>query len=787
MNIDWPVHGRIPVKVADVTSAAFKPQREPRHFSALQPRYQHQPSLNLEEVWLELHRGPTLMHNKFWQVITGFALVILAACSGSTPLQSQTPVPFLLEPSSQNLTLELGGVSSFVVALKRAPDFKDLVNMTFEGLPDGITQRWSRDTENGDCTVLLSVDPETLTGEFTLTLKGEPAQAQMLSTRATGATPVIGSTQTVVITVQPTPGGSAAQGFTLAFTPAILGALQGNTVSNRAIVTPVNGFNQDVTFSVANLPPNVSVIVDQGGPNNQFLPSKFQAFLRLTPGLNSVPGDYIVNVTAQSANFSRSEPLVLRVGAQGSSTPTFEIFSDALSLALRQGSSAGLGLRIVRRNGFSAAISIESQLGNFPGVTMTKLVGQDAASLRFTAADTANISNGLFLGLSINANAGGISRSVFTLLRIDPKPGNTDPSFGNDFSSLKVAALNITGAADGSALAVGVDAFSFKIPVLKLNVQGGLETSFGNNTGSNNGLRSIDGLSSATVRFDPVRVFPLPNANQVRLVGELVNVGGTATGLAVVDSTPFPVVKTLNPAGIPIGTNARLIGDHTVISGTFQGFSSPIHKCFLYVLDANSNQKVFKTYRFNPLSSTASECFSMTDAPGTDRFFIGGNQQGLVITPVVAKFKLDGELDTGFAGDGIAKLEGLGGINRLTAVLVQPNGKILAGLGEGTVVRLLSDGKYDTSFSADGIVTLKPGAAGFAGDTRKLVLGAAGSIFVKMGNSIAKLNSSGALQTDFGDNGFVTFPGAIDINVMPSGNLPTVQVLRNSEFRRIFQ
>jgi hypothetical protein len=737
-----------------------------------------------------VHRGPTLMQQKFWQVITGFALVILAACS-SSPLQPQTPAPFTLEPSSKNLTLELGGTSSFVVALKRALDFKDVVNMTFDGLPDGITQRWSRDTENGDCTVLLSVDPETPTGEFTLTLKGEPAQAQTLSaqnlsTRATGAPPVIGSTQPVTITVQPTPGGSGAQGFTLAFSPAILGALQGNTVSNRAIVTPVNGFSQDVTFSVANLPPNVSVVVDQGGPNNQFLPSKFQAFLRLTPGINSVPGEYIVNVTAQSTGFSRTAPLVLRVGAQGSSTPDFSVFSDAVRTTLRQGSSAQLLLRFVRRNGFTAPIAVEPQLNGFPGVSVTKLVGQDAASLSFTAADNANITNGLFLGLSINANAGGISKSVFTLLRIDPKPGNTDPSFGNDFSSLKVAAIKMTGAADGSALAVGVDAFSFKIPVLKFNAQGGLETSFGNNNGSNNGLRSIDGLSSATVRFDAVQVFALPNANQVRLVGELVNVGGTATGLAVVDSTPFPIVKTFNPGGIPIGTNARLIGDRTVISGTFQGFSSPIHKCFLYILDANSNQEVFNTYRFNPLSSTASECFSVTDAPGTDRFFIGGNQQGLVITPVVAKFKLDGELDKGFAGDGIAKLEGLGGINRVTAVLVQPNGKILAGLDEGTVVRLLSDGKYDNSFSNDGIVTLKPGT-GFAGDTRKMVLGANGSIFVKMGNSIAKLNSSGVLQTDFGNNGFLDFPGAIDINVVAGGNVPTVQVLRNSEFRRIFQ
>ena len=338
----------------------------------------------------------------------------------------------------------------------------------------------------------------------------------------------------------------------------------------------------------------------------------------------------------------------------------------------------------------------------------------------------------------------------------------------------------MTGKTDGTVFALGIDAFSFKIPVFRFNAQGGLDTNF-----SQNGFSLIDGLSSATVRFDPVRILPLSSAaTHFRFVGELTPSGGASNALAVVDAAPAAIVKTFNPGGIPISTDARLIGDRTVISGTLQSFTSPIDKC-LYVLDANSNQTVFNTYRFNPLSSTSSKCRALTDIPGSNQFFVGGNQQGLVITPVVAKFKLDGELDKSFAGDGVAKLEGLGSVNLVTSLLVQPNGKILVGLGEGTVVRLLLNGKYDNSFSNDGIVKLKPGA-GLAGNTTKLVLGAAGSIFLKMGNSIAKLNSSGVLQTDFGSNGFVDLPGMNDINVS-GGTVPTVQVLRGSEFRRIFQ
>jgi hypothetical protein len=436
---------------------------------------------------------------------------------------------------------------------------------------------------------------------------------------------------------------------------------------------------------------------------------------------------------------------------------------------------------------------------------MNMLASKDDVLIKLTAANDAQISNGASSNMIITASAGapcspagnaapisqqavfGGCQDIVTLLRVDPKPGNVDASFGTDFSSLKVSASKATGAANGSTLTVGIDAFSLKILVLKFNAQGGLETTFGNNTGSNNGLRSIDGLSSAAVRFDPVQIFALPNPNNIRLVGELATASGGITGLAVADAVPGAIVKTLDIGGLVNNTDARLIGDRTVISGTMVRSRGSFDHCFMYVLNAASLQEVFTIYRFNPLSNVSSQCEALTDIPGSDKFFVGGGQQGLVRTPVVAKFKIDGELDKSFAGDGVARLEGLGSVDLVTALLVQPNGKILAGLGEGTVVRLLSNGKYDDSFSGNGIVKLKPGSNGNSGFVRKLVLGASGSIFAKIGNSIAKLNSSGVLQTDFGSNGFLDLPGLNDINVVTGSTFPTVQVLKGKEFRRIFQ
>lgn len=741
------------------------------------------------------------MTQKLNQVWLGFILLFLAACGGGTaPPQAS----FQLEPSTKTLAVVPGGVNSFAVKLNRTANFSDIVNMTFEGLPNGISQRWSRDTENGDCTVQLSVDPETPEGDYTITLKGETT-TQGASARG-GVRSLATDTQSVTVSVRPTPGGSGAQGFTLSFNPSIVTVQQTNTVSTIAVVTPVNGFNQDLTFSVSNLPPNVSVVVDQGGPTNEFLEDKFKAFLRFTPGTNSVPGDYTVQVKAQSASFAQTQPLLVKVFPKGDTTPTFDFFSDAVSLTLRQGTGVLAGFRIVRRNGFTAPIVVEPQLAPFPGVSFTKIntILGDNVLLLFSASQSANITGGLFQGLLVKATGGGITKQLIVLIKIDPRPGGQDNTFVGSLGALKISKEQVMAAGSGQHFVAGKlttdDGF------LKLGTTGTPDTSF-----APNGIAIRAGLSSATASFSADSAMFLPGTSfPIRAVGRLVptNVADTNIDLAMLgfaSNGQQNFIKAIEfSAGIRVfGTNTPVraigIGENTIATGSITPGGNALPRCFLTIILPNGDVPVKKEFRFNPLTSIESQCASIANIPGnTSRFYVGGNQTNVVLTPIVAKFGLDGELDKNFAGDGVAKLEGLGQINNVTALAVQSNGKILVGLSsEGAVARLNTDGKFDTTFGTGGVVKLSPPnlSSAVTKSVTKLAIGANGTIFALIQNktainstgaNIAKLNSSGVLQTEFANNGFLDFSDPQDI-LTQSGNLPVLLVLSNGGMARFFQ
>jgi hypothetical protein len=738
------------------------------------------------------------MTQRFMQLGMGLFLLLLAACGGNAAPPS---APFALEPSAQNLEVIPGGVSSFFVNLKRQAGFGDTVNMTFEGLPDGITQRWSRDTENGDCTVQLTVDPETPEGSYSITLKGSSAETVGVQS---GVQAQATNTQTVTVTVQntTTPGGSGAQGFTLSFTQAVVSIRQTNTISTRAIVTPVNGFSQDVTFSVSNLPPNVSVQVDQGGPNNQFLSDKFQAFLRFTAGANSVPGDYTVTVRAQSANFGRTETLQLKILPQGDPTPTFVLFSDAVSLTVRQGGEVLSTFRLERRNGFTAPITVEPQLAPFPGVTFTRVntLSGDNVLILFSASASAAITNGLFQGLTVRATGGGITRQLLILFKVEPKPGGQDSSF--------LGALGGFGGSKEQAIAASTNQHfvAGKLTTddgfIKLNNEGRPDTSFG----TSNGIAVRAGLSSATASFSADSAgFLAGNNFPVRVVGRLIptNVGDGSINLAILGFSADGrqnFIKSLEFSGsirnfgseAPV--RAILQADRTIVTGTI---TPDLTKCFLAIITNAGDVPVKKEFRFNNLS-TDSTCRSIAAIPGNpSRFYVGGSQTVVTQVPMVAKVGPDGEFDKNFAGDGVARLEGLDTITAATALAVQSNGKILVGLNsQGAIARLNTDGKFDPSFGQNGVVRLNPpnlsGAA--TKSVTKLTIGTNGVIFALIQNkttsnssgaNVAKLNSSGVLQASFGNGGFLDTTSAQDILAVAS-NTPTLLVLEGG-LRRFFQ
>lgn len=156
----------------------------------------------------------------------------------------------------------------------------------------------------------------------------------------------------------------------------------------------------------------------------------------------------------------------------------------------------------------------------------------------------------------------------------------------------------------------------------------------------------------------------------------------------------------------------------------------------------------------------------------------------------VAKITSSGVLDTSFGGDGIIQLGNITigsaaiGFENIYDLEVDSSNKVLisgstqGSIGEASggsydalIVRLTSNGALDTSFSSDGMLqfgSVTIGAASYSADHANVsLLDSSGNIFIagqtigSMGELasggmdlfLAKLNSSGALDSSYSDNG----------------------------------
>lgn len=146
---------------------------------------------------------------------------------------------------------------------------------------------------------------------------------------------------------------------------------------------------------------------------------------------------------------------------------------------------------------------------------------------------------------------------------------------------------------------------------------------------------------------------------------------------------------------------------------------------------------------------------------------------------MVARFNLDGTLDTTFGSGGVStqQLSTTGGMND---ILIDAYRNILmVGSGPFFVMRLLPDGGLDTSFASSGVFNHQPPtSSGFANatavavqpDGKIVVVGAQSGPRPPQSSLVLRLNSNGTLDSTFGSGGITTFIPAGQKN----GGLKTV-------------
>lgn len=167
----------------------------------------------------------------------------------------------------------------------------------------------------------------------------------------------------------------------------------------------------------------------------------------------------------------------------------------------------------------------------------------------------------------------------------------------------------------------------------------------------------------------------------------------------------------------------------------------------------------------------------------------------------VARYNMDGSLDSAFGNGGKVTLDIAGDNDVAFAVGIQPDGKIVVtGMAinvfpDFVVIRFNSDGSLDTGFDGDGIVATNVYAVdtndfsdnshfGWAmaiqSDGKILAGGYSSDENIDHDFTVLRYNSNGSLDTSFDSDGFVTTPIGIDIDeirsllVQPDGKIVAV-------------
>ncbi|MFA7382658.1 MAG: putative Ig domain-containing protein [Desulfurivibrionaceae bacterium] len=157
----------------------------------------------------------------------------------------------------------------------------------------------------------------------------------------------------------------------------------------------------------------------------------------------------------------------------------------------------------------------------------------------------------------------------------------------------------------------------------------------------------------------------------------------------------------------------------------------------------------------------------------------------------LARYNVDGSLDTGFSDDGKLTTDIGAGYDWGSAVTLQPDGKILLAGSIGqtdhqfAVARYNSDGSLDAGFGGDGIVTTAfPSAYSINGqgvlvqnDGRILVsgnchyYGSSPDPMIQTAPMLVRYNTDGSLDTGFGDAGMLVADSGAVISVLPDGKI----------------
>ena len=369
-------------------------------------------------------------------------------------------------------------------------------------------------------------------------------------------------------------------------------------------------------------------------------------------------------------------------------------------------------------------------------------------------------------------------------INVGASGGDLDYAFGNSglvttqFPDSEGDALAVEMYPGGKIVTAGTveDSKRIKFAVVRYNLDGSLDPTFG---------------SGGWVTTDLGQPANLATSMAIQPDGKIVVAGYTTLSTAAFLTADFALVRynadgsldaTFGSAGI-VRTDFRRSEDHAwavgiqsdgrIVAAGIVAVSTA--RAYFGLARYNTDGSLDSSFGSGGTLTTDFSGFSMIRSMAIqpdDRIVVGGYADATTTDFALARYNLDGSLDTAFGGGGKVTTDFLGEWDDIFSILIQPDGEIVAAgraydqqqYWHTAVARYNSDGNLDANFASGGKTTIDfSGSNSYATslllqpDGRLVIIGGTFNGGSQPANDIvlARLNADGHVDSTFGSEGKV--------------------------------
>jgi uncharacterized delta-60 repeat protein len=396
--------------------------------------------------------------------------------------------------------------------------------------------------------------------------------------------------------------------------------------------------------------------------------------------------------------------------------------------------------------------------------------------------------------------------AVTTPSQVAAADGVLDTSFGaagvaiTNFTGAKDSILALVVQPDGKIVTAGRAGSSniYNLALARYNTDGSLDESFGNGgkvttifpnavrSGAHAVVLQPDGkIVAAGWTYSPLASFALARYNSDGSLDASFGNGGWV-------ATSFGAADMAGAYAVAIQADSKIVAAGSVLpSGSRPRWSVAFIR---YNSDGSLDSTFGSGGVVNSPSPTGGAAFFVQPNGG---IYVGGSDSGPFVLDgklLLARYNSDGALDSNFGLGGVANADFLkwDGYNyaSVNAIAVQPDGKILAAGIAGTfcdsafiaLARFNTDGSVDSDFGSGGTVVTSFGssddeASALAVQLDGKIIAAGGSATTFNSDfALARYNIDGSLDQTFGVGGKVTanflrWEGANAVGIEPDGRI----------------